>query len=277
MLEPLAEPMDADGDGRMDFDGSNRLRVWFRENRGAYVSWDQYARCGLTDLSVVIRDDAGHIIGRAESEQSLTMEDETCEPMERARVSVDESQWAWLEIVREHGPTAGLEIDIMMPGGRVDGYHAEASIVDPGADPHVLTVGAVDVVGYLTNDVEVFSSQGPVASDVVKPELAGPDGLSVAAYGNRGFFGTSASTPAVVGLLAQMMSEDPTLTPQDAAERLKGWAWNTGTNASFDDPRWGYGKARLPVRNSEAHGCGTRPWLLPWCSSWPPCRSTSRR
>ena len=28
---------DADGDGRMDFDGSNRLRVWFREgtNRGA--------------------------------------------------------------------------------------------------------------------------------------------------------------------------------------------------------------------------------------------------
>ena len=76
----------------------------------------------------------------------------------------------------------GNEIDIMMPGGRVDGYHAEASIVDLGADPHVLTVGAVDWEGYLTNDVEVFSSQGPVASDVVKPELAGPDGLSVAAW-----------------------------------------------------------------------------------------------
>lgn len=256
---------DGDGDGRMDFDGSNRLRVWFREgaSRGAYVSWDQYAQCGLTDLSVIVRDDAGHIIGRADSPQTLTDEDEDCEPMERARVQVEDNQWAWLEVIREHGPTAGLEVDIMMPGGRVDGYHAEASIVDPGADPHVLTVGAVDVNGYLSNDVEAFSSQGPVASGVVKPEVAGPDGLSVPAYGNRGFYGTSASTPAVVGLLAQVMSEDPTLSPNQAAERLKAWAWNSEGHWAAEDPRWGFGKARLPIKKGAEVSCGDRPWLLP--------------
>ena len=256
---------DGDGDGRMDFDGSNRLRVWFREggSRGAYLSWDQYALCGLTDLSVVIRDDEGNILGRSQSPQYIGMQDEQCEPMERARVQVDENQWAWLEVIREHGPVAGLEVDIMMPGGRVDAYQPNASIADPGADPHVLTVGAVDVNGYLANDIEPFSSQGPVASGVVKPELVGPDGLGVPAYGNRGFFGTSASTPAVVGLLAQIMSEDPTLSPRQAAARLQAWAWNSDGHWSGEDPRWGHGKARLPVKTERDSSCGDRPWLLP--------------
>ncbi len=151
----------------------------------------------------------------------------------------------------------------MMPGGRIEGAHPEGSIADPGADPRVLTVGAVDVAGYLSNDIESFSSQGPVASGVAKPDIAGPDGLSVPAYGGRGFFGTSAATPVVAGLVALVMSDDPSLTPHQAASRLKGWAWSSGGSLNQNDPRWGAGKARLPVRDSLETGCHTAPQLLP--------------
>lgn len=258
--------VDVDGDGRMDFDGGNQLRVWFREEstRGAYVNWDQYQSCGLTDLSLVVRDDEGNILGRTNTVQENPQDDdETCEPMERVRIDNEESRWAWLEVVRERGPTAGLEVDIMMPGGRIENSNPEGSIVDPGADPNVLTVGAVDVVGYLTNDVESFSSQGPVASGVTKPDIAGPDGLSVPAYGGRGFFGTSAATPVVAGLVALVMADEPTLTAHQAAARLKGWAWSSGGALEAKDPRWGAGKARLPVRDSTEEGCRTGPLVLP--------------
>jgi subtilisin family serine protease len=144
-------------------------------------------------------------------------------------------------------------VDVMAPGARVWESHAASSIADPGADPHVLTVGAVDSNGYLSNDLERFSSQGPVASGVQKPEMSGPDGVSVQAYGARGFYGTSAATPVVAAMVAVVMSEDPTLSPKQAADRLRGWAW--GSN--------GVGQARLPVRGETSLGCGTGPSLLP--------------
>ena len=258
--------VDADGDGRMDFDGSNRLRVWYREEstRGAYVSWNQFHSCGLTDLDVVVRDDEGNILGRSETVQQLNREDEDqkCEPIERARIDTETSRWVWMEVLRKSGPTTDLMVDIIAPGGRIADSMASGSIVDPGADPRVLTVGAVNVRGYLNNDVEVFSSQGPVASGANKPDLAGPDGVSVPAYGGNGFFGTSAATPVVAGLVAVVMSEDPTLTPIQAADRLKGWAWSSGGRLSQKDPRWGAGKARLPIRRT-SKGCGTQPHVLP--------------
>jgi hypothetical protein len=266
---------DADQDGRMDFGGSNRLRVLFREDntRGAYVNWDQFRSCGLTDLAVVVRDDEGNILGRSDAPQVFEREeDENCEPSERARIVASEDTWAWLEVVRNHGPTAGLQVDVMFPGGRVENPVAAGSVTDPGSHPRVFTVGAVELDGYLNNDVEGFSSQGPVAGTAHKPDIAGPDGLSVDVYGGRGFYGTSAATPAVAAMIALIMSEDPSLSSQQAAARLQGWAWQHGGRTDGRDPRWGWGRARLPERWTHQDSCGRRPllmslFLLPllWC------------
>ena len=92
----------------------------------------------------------------------------------------------------------------MARGGYVYNTQREGSIVDPGMHPSVLTVGAVRVDDYMFNDVESFSSAGPtVSADSVsrieKPEVLAPNGLSTLSYGSKGFFGTSASTPATVG------------------------------------------------------------------------------
>jgi subtilisin family serine protease len=98
---------------------------------------------------------------------------------------------------------------------------------------------------------------------VPKPEIAGPDGLTTPTYGVRGFFGTSASTPAVAGAVAVVRSRWPELTSREASERLRAWAF--GDAPGWDDPGLGAGRARLPVPDAAGEvGCrsGDRALLL---------------
>lgn len=254
---------DGDGDGRLDFDGSNQLELELDGGSGrAYVSWNQFGICGTTDLDAILYDQDGNIVLRSASDQepAFDSEDHRCEPFERLTGPPDDGTYL-LEVRRRRGSVADLIVDVMAPGGRVTGTVRQTSIVDPGMHPAALTIGAVDVRGYLENDVEVFSSQGPSITGHVKPDLAAPDGISTRSYGTRGFFGTSAATPVAAGMVAVVMSEEPGLTPYEAADRLRGFAWDDGSLDWGDDVRWGAGKIRLPA-TAEPVGCGRRPlWL----------------
>jgi subtilisin family serine protease len=148
---------------------------------------------------------------------------------------------------------AFLHVDVLAMGGHFVEAEPHDSMTDPGSSPWSFTVGAVRADGYRTNDVEGFSSQGPGRAGVAKPDLAGPDGLSSDVYGARGFYGTSAAAPAVAATAALVLSRYPELTPNEAGERLKIWALRE--DASWDDPRWGAGKARLPAPDPEERGC----------------------
>ena len=146
--------------------------------------------------------------------------------------------------------------------GRVFEPVTEVSVTDPGSHPHVFTVGAVYENGYRLNDVESFSSQGPTESGAQKPDIFGPDGLTTSVYGERGFFGTSAATPAVAGAIALIMSKDPQLTPRDAALHLQASAISMGPAWSPPDPALGAGKAYLPSLQESHTGCGQGTPLL---------------
>lgn len=250
--------VDADGDGDMDFDGRDTLPVYLGGG-SIYVAWDQYRSCGTTDLDVLLLDADGAILARSEDVQDR--EADRCEPMERLAARVEEAGWYRIEVVHRGGPVAGLSVDVLATSGTIEGGQPEGSIADPGVSPAVFTVGAVRAEGYLGNDVEAFSSRGPTVLGLSKPDIAGPDGLTTEAYGPVGFFGTSAATPAVAGAIALVMSEDPTLTPFEAARRLQGWALTDTPGFAAPDPRWGAGKARLPVQGEG--GCGRQPLLLP--------------
>ena len=257
--------VDGDADGWLDGDGEGGL--WTYQLAGTktfYLNWNQHARCGDTDLDMQLVDVASEdrvVLGRATAVQERF--GDQCEPVERLRVSVPREDWYRLEVELVTGSAADLQVDILGRSGSFLDTQPGRSISEPGVHAGAFTVGAVRASEYRTASVEDFSSWGPTHGGLAKPDIAGPNGLSTSAYGPAGFFGTSASTPAVAGLIALVMEDDPSLTPLEAARKLQGWALNDNIGMAAPDPRWGAGKARLPVRDGGPVPCGRRPLVLP--------------
>ena len=139
-----------------------------------------------------------------------------------------------------------------------EGDFGSGSILSPGNDPFVITVGATDTKetsSTADDTVATYSSLGPTLFDeVAKPDVVAP-GNRLVSLRNVGSFidtnfpaniiplasyetsasvgaqsnylmlsGTSTSSPVVAGAAALMIGEDPTLTPDDVKVRLMGTA-----------------------------------------------------
>ncbi|MEZ4524723.1 MAG: S8 family serine peptidase [Desulfobacterales bacterium] len=87
----------------------------------------------------------------------------------------------------------------------------------PADNPNVITVGAVPWDDPYT--IESYSSQGPNAEDVIKPDLVAPDAVSTRTYGTEGFPGTSAAAPHTAGVCALAKQAHPDYTPA----QIKAW------------------------------------------------------
>ncbi len=147
---------------------------------------------------------------------------------------------------------------------------ANGSITSPGDDPLVLTVGAIadggaDVPANFT--VPAFSSVGPTLDDGwFKPDLVAP-GRSVisvmapnstiwsanpsARIGTDNFVGsgTSFSTAIVSGLVALLLQQDPTLTP----DQVKAALLMSATAGPVGDPLVdGHGVANVSAASAVA-------------------------
>ncbi len=253
---------DGDGDDRLDGTGENGVLVFDGGSTPSFnLSWNQFNRCGETDLDLVVYDLQDRILGFGANTQDA--EADRCEPVERVTAAPSEDGFYRVEVTRRRGSVVGLKVDLLPRDMYVYGGVASASVADPGSHPYTFAVGAVRTDGYLWNPAESFSSHGPTNAGVSKPDIAGPDGLSVSPYGPNGFFGTSASTPAVAGLVALVLSSDRDLTPRDAARLLQAWTWGETPSFQQADPALGPGKARLPVGPDESPGCGRRPLIMP--------------
>jgi serine protease AprX len=135
---------------------------------------------------------------------------------------------------------------------------SSGTISKPADDPFVITVGAIDDKGTqgLTDDVlPNFTGRGPTAADgLAKPDVVAPGGhiVSLSAPGSsiatqfpttmsapyRRGSGTSMATAVVTGLVAQMISANPALTPDRVKYALTATA---RTDASTDPMAVGAG------------------------------------
>ena len=127
---------------------------------------------------------------------------------------------------------------------------AARTIDKPADDPFVITVGAVDDMGTVGTGDDVvpnFSSRGPTAADgLAKPDVTAPGAhlVSLAAPGaavttafpstmpapyRRGS-GTSMSNAVVSGLVADILSANPTWTPNRVKFALMATARNDASN-----------------------------------------------
>jgi len=258
----MGDYVDADLDGRMDFDGSNRLLFDMGPGQGKRVNinWDQHRICGTTDLDLIVTDLEGDILARSEAVQQADADQ--CQPVEQLKLDLEEAGRFALEVHHKRGASARLALSILARSGSIVGAVADRSVTIPADHPLAVAVGAVRADRYQTAGAEGFSSWGPNNAGWPKPDIAGPDRLSTATYGAEGFSGTSAATPAVAGLIAVRMSAAPQSTPREAFEWL-------GRRALSDTPLWeadpelGAGRARLPVPEVTDPGCGRRPLLMP--------------
>lgn len=126
---------------------------------------------------------------------------------------------------------------------------AADSIFGHPAVPDVIAVGAVAASDPGNDDIELFSSQGPVTivypSPTIrsKPDLIGIDGVSVSGAGgfSSPFDGTSAAAAHVAAITAQLWGALPAMTAPEIRDTLYNSSIDLGNN-SYDHV-YGYGRA----------------------------------
>jgi hypothetical protein len=145
---------------------------------------------------------------------------------------------------------AAPRIDLFFDGDIVLMSGTESSVVEPATSPAVLAVGA-HCTG--TSQIEGFSSTGPTIDGRTKPDIAAPDSVSTATYGNAnvcqsGFVGTSAAAPHVAGAAAVLLGANPSLDVAELQQLLLDRALDAG--GFGDDNQFGAGVLAMgPARS----------------------------
>ena len=130
----------------------------------------------------------------------------------------------WDRLLNEGHLDSGSAAKTFPDAGYMLHITGDTSIVPPADSPNAFTVGAID---WSTGGLEEFSSRGPTADGRRKPDIAGPDGVCTATYGEcggNGFRGTSAAAPHVAGAVALVRHAYPSLSLSGVRDFLAGRA-----------------------------------------------------
>ncbi|MFC1786627.1 NosD domain-containing protein [Halobacteriota archaeon] len=145
-----------------------------------------------------------------------------------------------LEVFIYSGPGCGVYTNNIDPVDSIFGHPAV---------PNAIAVGAIDANDPGNDDIEPFSSQGPVTISYPtpvsrpKPDICGIDGVAITGAGGFyvPFYGTSAAAPHIAAIAAQMWGAFPDKTANEIRTVLYSSTVDLG-GAGYDSV-FGYGRS----------------------------------
>jgi subtilisin family serine protease len=233
---------DANGNGFMEFGGGSTELLPVGASAGGsqvVLRWDDaYGSSNHDyDLLIVTAAFAQNPVLSADNPANVAaaadLQGGAGTPREIASIEVEEDQFLYAVVV--HDPASprnpAQRFWLWASGGVGGGLVVPTSSLSlPGDARGALTVGAVNLAG----GVEGFSSRGPTADGRVKPDIAGPDGVTTAAYDGAPFFGTSAATPHVAGAAALILSRNPGMSASALRTALESATAGGGRSRNND-------------------------------------------
>jgi subtilisin family serine protease/ribosomal protein L40E len=230
---------DADGDGFHDFKPESSLLA-FRpvpdQTTQIVLNWDDWPQAD-EDYDLYLLDRDGVVLASSRNIQTGNRA-----PVEQILYRFDDAG-AYYISVQANDTSRPARLDLYIHEARSMEFTTSShSLATPADARGALTVGAVD---FRDNTLQPYSSYGPTEDGRQKPELLGPDGVSVATYAPEAFFGTSAAAPHVAGAAALIWSAHPGFDADDLRISLLASTIPVRSDAGVDAT--GSGVLRLPA------------------------------
>ena len=214
------------------------------------LQWDDKFSESSNNYDLFLYNSEMREIGR-----SVKIQDGDDDPMEYCRFINDEDRARnfYLRVVQAGGENRTIEIYVLPMGGNpvtIDPCVPEDSMFGQQSVSEALSVGAV-VPETPLQEIEPYSSRGPVSIKYPKPELrqkpelAAPDRVMVSEGSGvlASFSGTSASAPHIAGLGCLLWSADMRLSSGEIKAGLinathnENLTWHTSTGYGVPDAR----------------------------------------
>jgi subtilisin family serine protease len=196
---------------KVDFPGSIQL----------YLTWDDWPRTAQ-DFDLFLYDAQGRLVASSQNYQT---------GFEEPTEQIEYVAWApgvyRARVLARRVFRTNIRLKIFnLSQQPIEPNVPAGSILTPADARGAFAVGAISVRSWKDGPQEPFSSQGPTSDGRIKPDIAGPDGVS--SFTLTYFSGTSASAPHVAGAAALLLSQHPEWTADQLESALEAQAVDLG-------------------------------------------------
>jgi subtilisin family serine protease len=218
---------------KVDFPGSIQL----------YLTWDDWPRTAQ-DFDLFLYDAQGRLVASSQNYQTGFEE-----PTEQIEYVAWASGVYRARVLARRVFRTNIRLKIFnLSQQPIEPNVPAGSILTPADARGAFAVGAISVRSWKDGPQEPFSSQGPTSDGRIKPDIAGPDGVS--SFTLTYFSGTSASAPHVAGAAALLLSQHPEWTADQLESALEAQAVDLGEPGK--DNIYGAGRLDLSLGTIQA-------------------------
>ncbi|MBI1729687.1 PKD domain-containing protein [Candidatus Acetothermia bacterium] len=224
--------LDGNGNGWVEFSGQDGINFSAQAGQAisVYLTWRDWPVTSQ-DYDLFVTTTSGAILASSERLQSGTQP-----PTENIFFTAPSGGTFQIR-VKPLTVNAPKELSIFNLNQDITPSIPSGSIVTPGDSSSAITVGAVSQLSWTTGPLEAYSSQGPTTDGRVKPDIVGPDNVSVSTAQFNPFQGTSAASPHVAGAAALLLSQNPALGASGVETKLRSDAVPMGASTQFGSGR----------------------------------------